>query len=98
MIRYAVTESDLEQRVDAEVASWRSRAATRTARFIAAGGYDESSSIWSEIKPVFMRLQNDKCAYCERQLASADSGGSVEHDLEHFRPKSSVVGTIPRPK
>ena len=91
MIRYPVTEAELEQRVDAAVASWRSRAATRTARFIAAGGYDESSSIWSEIKPVFMKLQNDKCAYCERQLASADSGGAVEHDLEHFRPKSSVV-------
>lgn len=91
MIRYPVTEAELEQRVDAAVASWRSRTATRTARFIAAGGYDESSSIWSEIKPVFMKLQNDKCAYCERQLASADSGGAVEHDLEHFRPKSSVV-------
>lgn len=91
MIRYAISLADLEARVDAAVPTWRSRAATRTAGFIAAGKYQESSSIWSEIKPVFMAVQHDKCAYCERQLASADSGGAVEHDLEHFRPKSSVV-------
>lgn len=91
MIRYATSQADLEAKVDAAVPTWRGRAATRTAKFVTAGKYEESSAIWSEIKPVFMAVQHDKCAYCERQLASADSGGAVEHDLEHFRPKSSVA-------
>ncbi len=50
----------------------------------------EKKGIWSEVKPVYMSLQRDKCAYCERKLASADFGGTIEHDLEHFRPKSSA--------
>jgi hypothetical protein len=37
-----------------------------------------------------MRLQHEKCAYCERKLASEDHGGPIEHDLEHFRPKNGV--------
>ena len=37
-----------------------------------------------------MKLQHNKRAYCERALASGDHGGAIEHDLEHFRPKSSV--------
>jgi hypothetical protein len=90
MIRYAISQSDLEAQVDAAVPTWRTRAATRTAKFITLGKYEEASDIWSEVKPVFMAVQHDKCAYCERQLASADSGGAVEHDLEHFRPKSLV--------
>lgn len=91
MIRHMVTEDDLIRRVDTALPGWRARAATRTAKFVADGKYEERSGIWSEIKPVFMKLQHNKCAYCERQLASADFGGAVEHDLEHFRPKSSVL-------
>ena len=51
--------------------------------------YEESSSIWSEVKVVYMRLQHSKCAYCERQLES-EKYGSIEHDLEHFRPKKKA--------
>ncbi len=90
MIRYPIALVELERLVDAEVPTWRARAATRTDNFIAAGEYAEPSSIWSEVKPVFMRLQHNKCAYCERALAAGDHGGAIEHDLEHFRPKSSV--------
>jgi hypothetical protein len=42
------------------------------------------------VKQVFVEVQHDKCAYCERQLASPDRGGQQEHDVEHFRPKSAV--------
>ena len=91
MIRYPITLAELEALVDAEVPTWRTRATTRTAGFLASGEYSESSSIWSEVKSVFMKLQRNKCAYCERALAAADHGGAIEHDLEHFRPKSSVA-------
>lgn len=90
MIRIHITETDLERLVDAAVPNWRKRAGDRTKKFIAAGRYDEKKGIWSEVKAVFMDLQHHKCAYCERKLAAPDHGGSVEHDLEHFRPKSSV--------
>lgn len=90
MIRYPVAPADLEQLVDAEAPGWRDRADIRTAGFVTAGRYEEASAIWSEVKAVFMRLQHNKCAYCERRLASEDYGGAIEHDLEHFRPKSGV--------
>jgi hypothetical protein len=46
---------------------------------------------WSSVKYLFMRIQNEKCAYCERKLASEDTkGGRAEHDVEHFRPKNSI--------
>lgn len=89
MIRYRSTRRQLERAVDTHHPGWRERAAIRTARFIAQGKCEEDSSIWSEIKVVFMRLQHFKCAYCERALAG-ETHGSGEHDLEHYRPKSSV--------
>ncbi len=89
MIRYPIKLARLEALVDAAAPTWRAKAATRTASFIAAGRYEESSPIWSEVKPVFMKLQHNKCAYCERSLPTGDHGGGIEHDLEHFRPKSS---------
>jgi hypothetical protein len=90
MIRYPITLAELEALVDAESPSWRAKAAARSAGFVSAGKYEEASPIWSEVKSVFMKLQHNKCAYCERSLASVDHGGAIEHDLEHFRPKSSV--------
>ncbi len=45
---------------------------------------------WSDVKYLFMSIQNDKCAYCERKLASQGDGGAAEHDLEHFRTKNPV--------
>jgi hypothetical protein len=90
MIRYPITDEQLRDRIEAAVPGWLERAAERTAHFIEQKCYDEASSIWSEVKPVYMKIQFDKCIYCERQLASADHGGAIEHDLEHFRPKNAV--------
>jgi hypothetical protein len=98
MIRYPISIADIEAKINARVPGWLQRAATRTARFRDVGRYDESSPIWSEIKPVFMEIQSNKCAYCERQLEGLDAGapesdsatGRIEHDVEHFRPKSAV--------
>ena len=98
MIGYRVSKAKLEALIDAEAPasgnkqSWLQRAATRTAGFRALGHYEEKSSIWSEVKVVYMRLQgNCKCAYCERKLEAIDLG-KIEQDVEHFRPKGSVKG------
>lgn len=90
MIRYAITEQKLLELIEAERPGWLARAKRRTARLIKIRHYRERSAIWGEIKAVFLRLQHNKCAYCERRLASGEVGGSIEHDVEHFRPKGSI--------
>jgi len=86
MIRYSITPAELNRRVEAEQPGWQARADLRTEAFRAAGSYDnDESPIWSEIKQVFIDLQEGKCAFCERPLES-----KKEYDIEHFRPKSSV--------
>lgn len=90
MIRYPVTLEELRARVEAEAPGWLEQAAERTEGFRRAGRYDEETGIWSAVKAVYMRLQHNKCAYCERVLASEDFGGAIEHDVEHYRPKNGV--------
>lgn len=89
MIRYPILERDLEKRVEEARPGWLERAADRTASFRAAGRYDESSGIWSDIKAVYMELQGFKCGFCERRLEKSRYG-KVEHDVEHFRPKAKA--------
>jgi hypothetical protein len=90
LIGYRVSLTQLKQLVTAESANWIARARARTRGFVAAGRYRESSTIWSEVKVVYMRLQGEaKCVYCERKL-EGEERGKAEHDVEHFRPKSSV--------
>ncbi len=90
MIRYLITKSALEALITNESADWLTRAAERTKEFKKLGRFEEASSIWSEVKTVYMKLQGDgKCAYCERQMESP-SAGKVEQDVEHFRPKGNV--------
>ena len=87
MIRYDITEVDLLAQIDREKADWRTRAATATALFRQAKTYHEPPSpFWGEIKAVYMRLQKNKCAFCERKLTVR----SKDHDVEHFRPKRGV--------
>lgn len=96
MISYRVSEADLVARIHALKPKWRARAAAATAACATAGKYvtknadgTDTEGLWGEIKEIFMTLQHDKCCYCERKLASA-TFGKVEHDVEHFRPKSRV--------
>ncbi len=102
MIRYPINLSQIRDRVNQLDATWLNEASTRIEAFRSAGEYNDdlliprsgggtkkASAIWSIIKPIFMVLQNDKCAYCERQLSS-EEWGRGEHDLEHYRPKSSA--------
>jgi hypothetical protein len=101
MIGYRISKKQLEALIDAEAPgratrpSWLERAEERTSGFRTRGFYEEKSSIWSEVKVVYMRLQgNCKCGYCERKLEATDLG-KVEQDVEHFRPKGSVKAWRP---
>jgi hypothetical protein len=89
MIRYAYDPQDVADKIAAIDATWVAKAAQRTHTLIARQRYDEASSIWSAVKPVFMVLQKSKCIFCERQFESP-AYGKIEFDLEHFRPKSNV--------
>jgi hypothetical protein len=95
MIRYKVSLAQLEAAVDATSSTWRTRAADRIAQFKTMKKYQEESSIWSDVKPVYMTLQHSKCAYCERKL-EGEPFGNIEHDVEHYRPKSSVKKWPPK--
>jgi hypothetical protein len=87
MIGYPISRHDLEVLIEQRVPGWMQRAKKRTAGFRAKGKFSERSSIWSEVKPVYMTVQgNAKCAFCERKLESVDLGKG-EQDVEHFRPK-----------
>jgi hypothetical protein len=89
MIGYHVSDSDLNGRIVKENAKWPARAKRFTHTCRKAGKFVDQGSIWSEIKLVFMEQQHDKCCYCERKLESKEFG-KIEHDVEHFRPKSRV--------
>lgn len=90
MIRYEITREDLGKMIEAAVPGWLDKAAQRTELFAKAGTYDEKSSIWSDVKGVYMQLQGrEKCIYCERKLEATELG-KIEQDVEHFRPKSNV--------
>lgn len=101
MIRYPISEAELRRKINEQDPEWFANAEQREKAFATAGRYDENletesagrkckaTPIWSRIKPVYMRLQHEKCAYCERRLSSGEWGRG-EHDLEHFRPKSKA--------
>jgi hypothetical protein len=90
MIGYRISRHKLERLIEKHAPGWMGRAETRTADFQARGRFSEPSSIWSEVKPVYMKLQGDsKCAFCERKLESVDLGKG-EQAVEHFRPKRKL--------
>lgn len=95
MIGYPVTLLRLKADIESYKSGWLARADALTAQARAQGSFAGISTIWSEIKPVFMRLQGDyKCAYCERKL-EAEEYGAIEQDVEHFRPKNRVSAWQP---
>jgi hypothetical protein len=90
MIQYRITLEELKAEIEKVVPGWLLKAEERTKKFRKQKTYDEASSIWSQVKPVYMRLQGDcKCAFCERKMESITYGKS-EEDVEHFRPKGNV--------
>jgi hypothetical protein len=95
MLRYRVTEAELRARVGEQKAGWLETAVLRTGHFKQVRKYDETEGSWSQIKDVYVELQHNKCAYCERKLAHS-MYGLIDHDVEHFRPKSRVTKWPPK--
>ena len=90
MIRYDIAPDALDALVEERAPGWLERARSRSERFREKGKYEEKSSIWGEVKPVFMEVQGGaKCCFCERQFEAGDLGRH-ELDLEHYRPKGKV--------
>jgi hypothetical protein len=79
MIHYAITHDDLRTQIEAEKPGWLARAAAA----------EPADALWGEIKAVFLRLQNDKCLYCELKLEGGPLGKRI-WDVEHYRPKGRV--------
>lgn len=98
MIRYTIpSRKKFEAEIERQAPGWLADAKKRTASFKAQKRYFEPPKpTWSRVKPVYMKLQFNKCAYCEQKLAGGERG-AIEHDIEHFRPKSNV-GVWPNKK
>jgi hypothetical protein len=98
MIRYPITNSELERLIEKEAPGWLKEAKKRTSYFRKIKRYQEPKGktgkpkkpAWGEVKAVYRTLQHMKCAYCERKLEGGKEGG-IEWDVEHYRPKSSVA-------
>jgi hypothetical protein len=96
VISYRITHAKLLAKIRALDAGWIAKAAAATAACVAAGRYvkenaqgKEIDGLWGDIKEVFIQLQHGKCCYCERLLESP-AYGKIEHDVEHYRPKSRL--------
>lgn len=90
MIKYGASTEALNAAIIEQVPRWPANAAKRTEALLKLGRFEEKAAIWSQVKPVYIRLQRNKCAFCERQFETPDYG-AIEFDVEHFRPKSSVL-------
>ncbi len=90
MIRYDIGLQALKNLISAEDADWLDDAAGLTERFRQSGDYLDHNTIWRRIVRVYMEIQRNKCAFCERKFEDQATGGTREFDVEHFRPKSSV--------
>lgn len=96
MISYPISHAELLTRIRALNAGWLVKAAGATAACASAGHYVKKDAagrqidgLWGDIKEVFINLQHGKCCYCERLLESSKYG-KIEHDVEHYRPKSRL--------
>ena len=91
MVRYPIDRQALLDLIAAERPTWLGRAKARTDEYVRVRHYSGGSEFWGEIKNVYIRLQHEKCAYCETKLQGAQLASKV-HEVEHFRPKQSVKG------
>ncbi len=86
MIRYAISLRELRARIEAKEPTWFTRADHATTSLPARPKSSDFPELWTEVKDVYIELQHSKCAFCEKPLE-----GRIEHDVEHFRPKTTVT-------
>lgn len=84
-----ITQAHLESLIENHKPGWLRRAKLRTDQYRIAGKVTHTTHIWSEVKEVFMRIQGNKCAFCEREFEGVNHGKG-EIDVEHFRPKNNL--------
>ncbi len=88
MIGYRIALKNLQAQIDTFDSKWRARAAAETKAL--KHGDKVEKSLWSDVKPVYMKLQNGKCAFCETLLGKQIEFDLINQDVEHFRPKNAV--------
>lgn len=95
MIAIRVSDRDLFAAIRRKKDSWFDDAEEIAAKAEKGGKLAEGDEIWSEVKEVFILLQEFKCIYCEFPLPKAESTSAykvaVDYDVEHFRPKNRVT-------
>ena len=85
MIRFAISQNELGERIETCSPGWLRKAELKTAT-LRNGSPQRITNLWSEIKQVYLDLECPKCAFCEKWV----EGQPVEHDVEHFRPKNRI--------
>lgn len=95
MIRIEVPDSELVNAIEKKKTGWLKSAEQKLKKVRPVGKIGDRDGIWSEIKEVFILLQEFKCIYCEFPMpkvesTSADKVG-VDYDVEHYRPKNRVT-------
>lgn len=95
MIRIEVADSDLVAAIEKKKKGWLKNAEKKLKAARKAGKIGDQDGIWSEIKEVFILLQEFKCIYCEFPLPKVESTSAVkvgvDYDVEHYRPKNRVT-------
>ena len=97
MIQYPTRTSVISRLMRMKYPSWQNDAIEQTNQFRTAGHFikkgdmlpnnEKCKEFWGDVKRVFITVQHDKCAFCEKSLEES----LIEWDLEHFRPKSEVT-------
>ena len=93
MIRIQRGPAPIRQMIAEADPTWLGRADNAAARNVEARKHIDKPRLCSSIKGLWIRMQREKCAYCERQLGAA----GVEWDIEHFRPKGVVDAWVAAP-
>jgi hypothetical protein len=95
MILIKVADSAVLLAIEEKKPGWLLRAGKKRAAALKAGRVAAKDGIWSEIKEVFILLQDFKCIYCETPMAKTESRSAnkvaVDYDVEHYRPKNRVT-------
>jgi hypothetical protein len=95
MIRIEVPDSELVNALEKKKAGWLKSAEQKLKKARQAGKIGDQDGIWSEIKEVFILLQEFKCIYCEFPMPKVESTSAdkvaVDYDVEHYRPKNRVT-------
>lgn len=96
MIRYPVNRKKLISAINKAHPNWFREAQKRTDLILRTKAYTkEKRPIWRTPVWVYIRVQHEKCAYCEMKM-EGEGIGQIQFDLEHFRPKTSVKNWPPK--